>query len=139
MKSAFVFPGQGSQFVGMGKDSAEPLLDKANTLLGFDLKSIVLHGPEDELKKTAFLQPAIFTISVAAYQKLITSNQLPSAVAGHSLGEYAALYAAGALSFEDGVKLVHLRGKFMQEAVPEGEGAMAALLGGEKSVIVEIC
>lgn len=136
MKTAFVFPGQGSQFVGMGKDLAEKFLDQANAILGFDLKKIVLEGPEEELKKTEIQQPAIFTVSAAAFAKLGTK---PDAVAGHSLGEYSALYAAGVLSFEDGVKTVHRRGKFMQEAVPPGAGAMAAVLGGERKVIADIC
>lgn len=136
MKTAFVFPGQGSQSVGMGKDLAEKFLDQANAILGFDLKKIVLEGPEEELKKTEIQQPAIFTVSAAAFEKL---SMRPAAVAGHSLGEYSALYAAGAISFEDGVKTVHLRGKFMQEAVPLGTGAMAAVLGGERNVISEIC
>lgn len=139
MTTAFVFPGQGSQFVGMGKDLAEEYLDKANAILGFDLKKIVLEGPEEELKKTEITQPAIFVISVAAIHH-ITHYALPvTYYAGHSLGEYSALYAAGAISFEDGVKTVHLRGKFMQEAVPVGEGAMAALLGGDRDKIAAVC
>lgn len=139
MSVAFVFPGQGSQFVGMGKGLAEEKLAKANEILGFDLAKICFEGPEDELKKTAIQQPAIFTVSAAAFDQLTTNNLQLTTVAGHSLGEYSALYAAGVLSFEDGVKLVHLRGKFMQEAVPAGEGAMAALLGGDRAKIVEIC
>ena len=139
MTTAFVFPGQGSQFVGMGKGLAESWLDKANVILGFDLKKIVLEGPEEELKKTAIQQPAIFTVSVAAFHRLSSIVHRPSMTAGHSLGEYSALYAAGALSFEDGVKIVHLRGKFMQEAVPEGVGAMSALLGGDREIIKNIC
>lgn len=139
METAFVFPGQGSQFVGMGKDWAESYLDRANIILGFDLKKIVLEGPEEELKRTEITQPAIFTISVAAFHR-ITHYALPvTYYAGHSLGEYSALYAAGAISFEDGVKTVHLRGKFMQEAVPVGAGAMAALLGGDREKITNIC
>lgn len=140
MRNAFVFPGQGSQFVGMGKGLAEKYLDQANEILGFDLKKIVLEGPEEELKRTEIQQPAIFTISVAALDRLATRDSRPATVvAGHSLGEYSALYAAGSISFEDGVKIVHLRGKFMQEAVPTGEGAMAALLGGEREAIIQIC
>ncbi|OGB87703.1 [acyl-carrier-protein] S-malonyltransferase [candidate division WOR-1 bacterium RIFCSPLOWO2_02_FULL_46_20] len=139
MKTAFVFPGQGSQFIGMGKDLAEKYLDQANEILGFDLKKICFAGPEEELKKTEIQQPAIFTISVAAFHQLTTHNLQLTTVAGHSLGEYSALYAAGAISFEDGVKIVHLRGKFMQEAVPPGEGAMAALLGGDRETIINIC
>lgn len=139
MKLAFVFPGQGSQAVGMGKGFAESLLDRANQALGFDLKKLCLEGPEEELKKTAIQQPAIFAVSVAAFELLRAKGLKPDFVAGHSLGEYSALYAAGALSFEDGVKTVNQRGLFMQEAVPMGVGAMAALLGGERAKIVEIC
>jgi len=139
MKTAFVFPGQGSQFVGMGRSWAEKYLAWAGEILGFDLKKVVLEGPEEELKKTEIQQPAIFTISAAAYDRLKTKEQRAKIVAGHSLGEYSALYAAEAISFEDGVRFVHLRGKFMQEAVPEGQGAMTAILGGDKETIIEIC
>jgi [acyl-carrier-protein] S-malonyltransferase len=123
----------------MGQNLAEELLQKANQILGFDLTKICFEGPEDELKKTAIQQPAIFTVSAAAYNRLATGDWRPATVAGHSLGEYSALYAAGVISFEDGVKLVHLRGQFMQEAVPAGEGAMAALLGGDREAIVKVC
>lgn len=136
MKTAFVFPGQGSQFVGMGKGIADPYLEQANEILGFDLKKICFEGPEEELKKTEIQQPAIFTVSIAAYNQLVMR---PVIVAGHSLGEYSALYAAGSLSFEDGVKIVHLRGKFMQEAVPLGEGSMAAILNLDRQKIEECC
>lgn len=140
MKTAFVFPGQGSQTIGMGKDLAEVYLDKANQILGFDLKKLCFEGPEDELKKTEITQPAILTVSVAAYEAL-KSKGLPSpaAVAGHSLGEYSALVAAGAIAFEDAVKIVNLRGKFMQEAVPLGEGSMAAILGLTKEQVDDCC
>lgn len=136
MKTAFVFPGQGSQFVGMGKGLAEGLLDEANAVLGFDLKRLCFEGPEEELKKTEITQPAILTVSVAAYEHL---KMRPDAVAGHSLGEYSALVAAGSLAFKDAVKVVYLRGKFMQEAVPLGRGAMSAILGASRDKIVEIC
>jgi [acyl-carrier-protein] S-malonyltransferase len=139
MGTAFVFPGQGSQAVGMGKGLAESLLDQANQILGFDLKKLCLEGPAEELKKTEFQQPAIFTVSAAAFQLLKSRGASCEVVAGHSLGEYSALYAAGAISFEDGVKVVHLRGKFMQEAVPAGTGAMAAVLGIERKTIIAIC
>ncbi len=139
MKTAFVFPGQGAQSVGMGKDLAEKYLDRANQILGFDLKKICFEGPEEELKKTQITQPAILTVSIAALEKLQTSNFKPVSVAGHSLGEYSALVAAGAIKFEDAVKIVHLRGKFMQEAVPLGEGAMAAIIGVDNNKIKEIC
>ncbi|MFA6548956.1 MAG: ACP S-malonyltransferase [Candidatus Margulisiibacteriota bacterium] len=142
MKTALVFPGQGSQSVGMGKDFAEKYLEQASAILGFDLKKICLEGPAEELQKTEITQPAILTVSVAAFERISNidfSNARISSLAGHSLGEYSALVAAGAISFEDAVKIVHLRGKFMQEAVPAGEGAMAAVLGADNNVIREIC
>lgn len=140
MKTAFVFPGQGSQSVGMGKDLAEELLDQANQILGFDLKKLCFEGPEDELKRTEITQPAILTVSVATYQSLISNLHSPiSIMAGHSLGEYSALVAAGAIKFEDAVKIVHLRGKYMQEAVPVGEGAMSAILGANNEIVQTIC
>jgi len=140
MKTAFVFPGQGSQSIGMGKDLAEKYLDQANGILGFDLKKICFEGPGAELKKTEITQPAILTVSIAAFESLKAKNSpMPAAVAGHSLGEYSALVAASALSFKDAVKIVNLRGKFMQQAVPLGEGAMSAIIGGENDKIKEIC
>jgi [acyl-carrier-protein] S-malonyltransferase len=140
MKTAFIFPGQGSQAVGMGKDLAEKYLDQANQILGFDLKRLCLEGPEEELKKTEITQPAILSVSVAAFEALKSKGTPPpSAVAGHSLGEYSALVAASALSFQDAVRIVRLRGKFMQEAVPLGEGAMAAVMGADNDRIKEIC
>jgi [acyl-carrier-protein] S-malonyltransferase len=147
MKTAFVFPGQGSQLVGMaclpdrqGKDLAEKYLDQANAILGFDLKRICFEGPEEELKKTEITQPAILTVSIAAFEWLKSQGvPSPSAVAGHSLGEYSALVAAGAIQFDDAVKIVHLRGKFMQEAVPLGTGSMMAVLGAERKTIEEVC
>ncbi|MBI5078975.1 ACP S-malonyltransferase, partial [Candidatus Saganbacteria bacterium] len=105
-KTALVFPGQGSQFVGMGRGFAGEYLERANRILGFDLKKICLEGPEEELKKTEIQQPAIFTVSAAAYNLLKSQGRNCEVVAGHSLGEYSALYAAGAISFEDGVKIV---------------------------------
>ncbi len=140
MKTAFIFPGQGSQAVGMGKGLAEKYLDEANEILGFDLKKLCFVGPEEELKKTEITQPAILTVSVAAFELLRSKNvAMPAAVAGHSLGEYSALVAARALSFKDAVKVVHLRGKFMQEAVPLGEGAMSAVIGADNAKVEEIC
>jgi [acyl-carrier-protein] S-malonyltransferase len=123
----------------MGKDLAEGLLEKANEILGFDLKKIVLEGPEDELKQTAVTQPAILTVSIAEFNRQSPILPLPSFVAGHSLGEYSALVAAGAIRFEDAVKTVHLRGKFMQEAVPQGVGAMAAVLSDNRELIINVC
>lgn len=139
MKTAFVFPGQGSQSIGMGKDFAEGLLDQANAILGFDLKKIVFEGPEEELKRTEITQPAILTVSIAALERLATHDPRPATVAGHSLGEYSALVAAGSITFEDAVKVVHLRGKFMQEAVPVGAGAMAAVLTDDRELIKNVC
>lgn len=139
MKTAFIFPGQGSQFIGMGKDFAESLLDKANAILGFDLKKIVLEGPEEELKKTEITQPAILTISIAALARLENHDTRPVTVAGHSLGEYSALVAAGSIAFEDAVRVVRLRGKFMQEAVPLGVGAMAAVLSDNRELVKNTC
>jgi [acyl-carrier-protein] S-malonyltransferase len=141
MKTALVFPGQGSQSIGMGKNFAEKYLEQASAILGFDLKKICLEGPAEELQKTEITQPAILTVSIAALDVLKTkdSRRKTSSVAGHSLGEYSALVAAGAISFEDAVKIVRLRGKFMQEAVPAGEGAMAAVLGADNNVIREVC
>ena len=140
MKTAFVFPGQGAQSVGMGKELAEKYLDQASQILGLDLKKLCFEGPEEELKKTEITQPAILTVSVAAFESLRGRDvPLPAAVAGHSLGEYSALVAASALSFSDAVKIVHLRGKFMQEAVPLGKGAMAAIIGADSDKIKAIC
>lgn len=143
-KFAAVFPGQGSQSVGMFADFMDNEIvaktyEEANAALGYDLKDISLNGPEAELNKTEVTQPAILTASVAAYRVLEAKGFKPEAVAGHSLGEYSALVAAGVISFADAVKLVRLRGKAMQEAVPAGVGAMAAVLGLEDQVIVDVC
>ena len=143
-KFAAVFPGQGSQSVGMFADFMDNEIvaktyEEANAALGYDLKEITLNGPEAELNKTEVTQPAILTASVAAYRVLEAKGFKPEAVAGHSLGEYSALVAAGVISFADAVKLVRLRGKAMQEAVPAGVGAMAAVLGLEDQVIVDVC
>ncbi|MDH4121927.1 MAG: ACP S-malonyltransferase [Deltaproteobacteria bacterium] len=146
MTLAFLFPGQGSQAVGMGKGFvdahplARDLFAEANDALGFDLKTLCLEGPEDTLGLTQNAQPAILTVSVIAQRLLAQSaNAAPRMVAGHSLGEYSALVAAGVLSFSDAVKAVHQRGKFMQQATPVGVGAMAAVLGMEGPELEALC
>lgn len=132
--TAFVFPGQGSQHAGMGKALAEQyeparvIFQHADEALGFPLSKLCFEGPEEELKKTENTQPALLTVSIAAYRVLESLGYRPSIVAGHSLGEYSALVAAGSLRFPDAVRLVRKRGQYMQEAVPQGAGAMAAIL-----------
>jgi len=144
-KTAFIFPGQGSQTVGMGKElyegfaTAKAVFDAADAALGFSITNLCFNGPEDELRKTYNTQPAILTVSIACYEVLKEFGIQPNIVAGHSLGEYSALVAAGALSFADAVRLVRKRGQLMQEAVPLGEGSMAAILGLERQVVIDIC
>src|SRR5580692_8021818 len=133
-KTAFLFPGQGSQFAGMGKSLAESyseaarVFEAADEALGFALSRLCFEGPEDQLRLTENTQPALLTVSLAAYAVLQENGWAPDFVAGHSLGEYSALVAAGSLQFADAVKLVRNRGRYMQEAVPAGVGAMAAIL-----------
>lgn len=134
MKTAFVFPGQGSQYVGMGRSlvenfsEARAIFDQADRALGFSLSQLCFEGPEETLQLTENMQPALVAVSVAAARVLGAQGIQPDFVAGHSLGEYSALVAAGSLDFSDAVRLVRKRGQYMQEAVPVGEGAMAALL-----------
>ena len=143
---AFLFPGQGSQKVGMGRAlrdghrAAKAVFDEADSALGFSISKLCFEGPEAELMLTPHAQPAILATSIAALRVLEAETPLrPTLVAGHSLGEYSALVAAGALALGDAVRLVHLRGRFMQEAVPAGVGAMAAVVGLDAAGIAEVC
>lgn len=146
MKSAFIFPGQGSQSVGMLAAAAEnwPIIEKtfseASAVLGYDLWHLCQHGPAEELNQTTVTQPALLTASVALWRQwFVSGGKTPDYVAGHSLGEYSALVAAESLNFFDAIKLVQLRGELMQTAVPAGEGKMAAILGLEDKDVTAAC
>jgi [acyl-carrier-protein] S-malonyltransferase len=142
---ALLFPGQGSQAVGMGKDLAEKYpvarqtFEEANDALGYKLSQLCFEGPEDQLRLTEITQPAILTVSVAALRVLEMRIPKPSYVAGHSLGEYSAHVASGTIAFADAVRTVRNRGKYMQEAVPVGVGAMAAILGMDIENVLAVC
>jgi [acyl-carrier-protein] S-malonyltransferase len=144
-KLAFIFPGQGAQSVGMGLDAyeadgaAKRIFDKADEVLGYSLTDLIFYGPEDQLKLTYHTQPALLTTSIAYYELLHAAGIQPDYVAGHSLGEYSALVVAGVLSFEEAVRTVRLRGEFMDQAVPAGLGAMAAVLGAERDALAALC
>jgi len=144
-KLAFLFPGQASQYPGMGRNLAESfpesraVFEQADAALGFSISKLCFEGSEEALRLTENTQPAILTVSVAAYRALETRGLAPDFAGGHSLGEYSALVAAAALDFSDAVRLVHRRGRYMQEAVPAGEGAMAAIMGLAPSDVAEIC
>jgi len=142
-RTAFIFPGQGSQYVGMAADfyqvdaSSRDLIAQADTILGVPLSAVCFRGPEDELRQTQNTQPAIFLHSIVVLRKL--TGVRPDMVAGHSLGEYSALVAAGALSFEDALRLVRLRGELMQQAGEEQKGTMAAIVGLAPEVVMNLC
>ncbi|MBC7105093.1 MAG: ACP S-malonyltransferase, partial [Firmicutes bacterium] len=145
MKTVFLFPGQGSQYVGMGREfyetypEARAVFEEADAALGWSVTELCFGGPPDRLAETRFCQPAVLTAAVACLAVLRRHGLEPDAAAGHSLGEYAALVAAGALAFRDAVVLVHRRGRYMQEAVPPGRGGMVAVLGLAREKVEEAC
>ena len=145
MKIAFVFPGQGSQYVGMGKDlwehydQVKSLYEEASETLGYDIKELSFHGPQEELNKTFRTQPCLLTASIAAYKVLSLQGVTAYVMAGHSLGEYSAIVAAGVMSFKAAVLLTEKRGMFMQEAIPAGRGLMAAVTGLDRNKVDDIC
>ena len=143
---AFIFPGQGSQKVGMLTDAAaefpviEETFQQASSVLGYDLWALVQNGPQEDLNLTERTQPMLLTASVALWRAWSQRSQsTPALMAGHSLGEWSALVCAGVVDFKDAVKLVQLRGKYMQEAVPAGVGSMAAIIGLDDAAIIEAC
>ena len=144
-KIAFIFPGQASQYPGMGKELydefkvARLVFEETDQILGFPLSQLCFNGPEEELRLTENTQPALLTVSIAAFRVLSSKGVLPHFVAGHSLGEYSALVAAESLSLSDAVTAVRNRGKYMQEAVPRGQGAMAAILGLDQDRVQDLC